>query len=99
MYAILVDECTYVENKELMKKYILYVSYLSGEISERTKGAVKIDDTSSESLFKTVVNVLSRVHLNVGQPCAQRYDWASNMNDRLSGLASLVLKKTISYLY
>ena len=92
IYAILADEYTNVEGNELMTIFIWYISCLSGEISERMIGTVKLDNTSSTNLLKTVVNLLKRAHLNVEQSRAQGYDGASNMSGRMIGLAALVLK-------
>ena len=51
IYATLVDECTDVMGSELMTVVIRYMSSISGEISERTIGTVRVDDTSSGGLF------------------------------------------------
>ena len=90
IYAILADEATDIIGQELMTIVIRYVNCLDGKISERTIGTVKVDDTGSENLFNTIVNVLSRVKLNVKQSRAQGYDGASNMSGHLSGLAARV---------
>ena len=57
---------------------------------ERTIGTVRVDDTSSEELFKSVVKVLARVNLQVSESRAQGYDGASNMSGHLTGLAARV---------
>ena len=59
IYAIYADECNDMEGEKLMTIVIWCVSCLSGEISERIVGTVKVDDSSSENMLKSVVNVLS----------------------------------------
>ena len=71
IFDILANDCTDVEGKGLMRIFIWYVSCLSGEILERAIGTINIDDISSENLIKTVVNILSRDHLNVDQSRVQ----------------------------
>lgn len=73
-----------------MTVVIRYVSSTSGMISERTIGTVRVEDTSSEELFKSVVKVLSRVNLQVSESRAQGYDGASNMSGHLAGLGAKV---------
>ena len=90
IYAILADECTDVTGTELMTVVIRYVSSTSGMILEKTIGTVRVDDTSSEELFKSVVKVLARVNLQVSESRAQGYDGASNMSGHLTGLAARV---------
>ena len=51
MYTILVDECTNVEENELMIVVIWYVNTLSRKISERTIVTVKVDNTTSQILL------------------------------------------------
>ena len=88
IYTILVDECTHVKGNELMIVVIWYVNSLSGKISERTIGMVKVDNTTSQMLFDAVVHVLARVNLDVKQCKAQGYDEAANMSDHKTGLAA-----------
>ena len=69
---------------------IRYVNCTSGKISESTIGTVSVPNTSSEYLYKKVVQVLKRVQLDVKGCRGQGYDGASNMSGYLSGLAARV---------
>ena len=90
IYTILADACTDVTGKKLMTVDNRYVNSISGKILERTIGTVKVDNTTSQMLFDTVVNVLSRVSLDVTQCRAYGYDGAANMRDHKTGLAARV---------
>ena len=70
IYEILADECTYVTGPDLITVVIRYVISTSGKISEKKIGTVKVDATSSGELFKSVVNVLARVNLQVSESSA-----------------------------
>ena len=65
IYAILAYESKDVIGNELVTVAIRYVNCLSGVIPESTIGTVKVDDTGSENLFKTLVCVLYCVELNM----------------------------------
>ena len=71
---------------------IRYINSLSGKISERTIGTVKVNDTTSHFLFDTVVYVLARVNLDVKQYRAQGYDGATNMSGHKTGISARVNK-------
>ena len=65
---------------------------MSGDISESTIVTVKVDNTGSENLSKTLVCYLVCLKLNVEQSCVQGYDEASNTSGRLSGLSARINK-------
>ena len=69
---------------------IRYVNCTSGKISERTIGTVSFLNTSSEYLYKKVVEILKRVQLDVKGCRGQGYDGASNMSGYLSRLAARI---------
>ena len=99
IFAVLADEATDVTGQERMTIVIRYVNCFNGNISERTIGTVKIDDTGSENLYLTIVKVLLRVKLSVQQSRAQGYDGASNMSGHLSGLAARIKAISPSAIY
>ena len=50
IYSIVADECTNISGNKLMTVVIQYVNYLylSGQISERIIGTIKVDDTTAQ---------------------------------------------------
>ena len=96
-YSIMVDETSDITNQEQATICIRYVKDL--ECHEEFLGLYAIDDTTSETLFKIVLDVLLRLNLSLDNCRGQCYDGASAMSGKRKGLKTLIQQKNPKALY
>jgi hypothetical protein len=89
LFSILVDECRDISVKEQMVIVVRFVNK-KGEVIERFLGIKHVKDTTSESLKKALVEMLSDHGLVVAKLRGQGYDGASNMRGEFNGLQKLI---------
>ncbi|KAG5583353.1 hypothetical protein H5410_053980 [Solanum commersonii] len=94
-FGILVDESKDVSHKEQMALILRYVNK-SGMVIEQFLGIVHVNDTSSQSLKKAIYSLLLDHSLCTSKIRGQGYDGASNMQEEINGLKSLILQDTPS---
>jgi hypothetical protein len=79
LFSVLVDESYDISVKEQMTIVVRFVNK-KGEVIERFLGIKHVKDTTSESLKKVLVEMLSDHGLVVAKLRGQGYDGASNMS-------------------
>jgi hypothetical protein len=89
LFSVLVDESRDISVKEQMAIVVRFVNK-KGEVIERVLGIKHVKDTSSESLKKALIEVLSDHGLVVAKLRGQGYDGASNMRGEFNGLQKLI---------
>ncbi|XP_060182604.1 uncharacterized protein LOC132612335 [Lycium barbarum] len=94
-FSLLVDESGDVSRKEQMAIVLRYVDKW-GSMVERFIGIVHVRDTSALCLKKVIVNYLPQYSLSLSHIRGQCYDGSSNMQERLSGLKTLIQQESRS---
>jgi hypothetical protein len=89
LFSVLVDESRDISVKEQMGVVVWFVNK-KGEVIERFLGIKHVKDTTSESLKKALVDMLSDHGLVVANIRWQGYDGASNMREEFNGLQKLI---------
>jgi hypothetical protein len=89
LFSVLVDESHDISVKEQMVVVVRFVNK-KGEVIEWFLGIKHVKDTTSESLKKTLVDMLSDYGLVVANIRGQGYDGAFNMRGEFNGLQKLI---------
>jgi hypothetical protein len=89
LFSVLVDESRDISIKEQMAIVVRFVNK-KGEVIEHFLGIKHVKDTTSESLKKALVDMLSDHGLVVANIRGQGYDGASNMRGEFNGLQKLI---------
>jgi hypothetical protein len=89
LFSVLVDESRDISVKEQMAVVVWFVNK-KGEVIECFLGIKHVKDTTSESLKKALVDMLSDHGLVVANIRWQGYDGASNMREEFNGLQKLI---------
>ncbi|XP_050246027.1 uncharacterized protein LOC126694043 [Quercus robur] len=97
-FSILVDESRDISVKEQMALAFCYVNK-KGIIIERFFGIVHVASTTTLSLKYAIECLLCEYNLSLSKLCEQGYDRASNMQDDINGLKTLILKEKKSAFY
>ena len=83
-FAVIVDKTPDTSHKEQLS---VTVRYVCGEnVEERLLSVKKVDETSSETLFKTVCQTFEEHHIDVKNLRGQCYDGASKISGNHTGL-------------
>ena len=98
LFSILVDESRDISVKEQMALAFCYVNK-KGIIIERFFGIVHVASTTTLSLKYAIECLLCEYNLSLSKLCEQDYDGASNMQDDINGLKTLILKENKSAFY
>ena len=86
-FSIIADEATDVVSSEQLNLTIRWVSN-SYEVHENPVGLFRVPDTTAETLFTVIKDMLIRCSLPLSLCRGQAYDGASNMQGRRSGVAT-----------
>ncbi|XP_058733557.1 uncharacterized protein LOC131605187 [Vicia villosa] len=93
LFSILVDESRDISDKEQMAVVLRYVNK-DGIIVERFLGIAHVKTTTSLSLKMAIDELLCKHGLTTSRIRGQGYDGASNMQGKIFGLKSLILKES-----
>ena len=85
LFSVLVDESRDISVKEQMAIVVRFVNK-KGEVIERFLGIKHVKGTTSESLKKALVEMVSDHGLVVAKHRGQGYDGASNMRGEFNGV-------------
>ncbi len=86
-YSVIGDEATDMSYKEQLNISIRWVDE-AYEIYEDPVGLFNLPNTTSETLFTVVKDVLIRCSLPLSLCRGQAFDWAANMQGKRSGLVT-----------
>ena len=88
-YSLIADETSDAINQEQFNISVRWV----GEnfiVHEDPAGVVTVPDTTGDTLFNVIKNVLIRLNLPIRNCRGQAYDGASNMQENIKGVATRV---------
>ena len=89
-YTIMADEMTDVSNTE---KLVLCLRFVDNQEFEEFIGLHSMDDTTAESITRTIEDILLRLSLPLENCLGQCYDRASSMADCKTGVSTNLLAK------
>ena len=94
----MLDKTAYFSAKEQILVCIWWVDK-SLKVYEPFFGFYQTETTTSEVLFKSLIDVICRFYLSINDLRGQCYDGAANTSGHLSGLHTLVREKESRALY
>ena len=97
IFAVMADETPDTSHKEQLSVTVRYV--YQAEIEERLLALRVVDDTTSETLFQTLCDVLQCNKINASKIRGQCYDGASNVSGIRSGLQARIKEVSASALF
>ena len=97
-FSVIADEATDICNNEQMSISICYVD-AGYDIHEDTIGLIKLPNTTAQTLFTVMKNILLCCSLPIAQCIGQAYDGAANMSGIQNGVQALIKKECNRALY
>ncbi|GAA0184662.1 hypothetical protein LIER_31950 [Lithospermum erythrorhizon] len=89
LFSVLIDESGDCSTKAQMAICLRFVD-TKGSVVKRFFGIAHLKETSSVSLKKTLLDILTSYQLSLSKIRGQGYDGISNMSSRLGGLKTLI---------
>ena len=85
LFSVLIDESRDISIAEQMAVIVRFVN-IDGMVVERFLGLKHVEDTTSNALKKSLLEMLAKYELSVAKLRGQGYDGASNMRGEFNGL-------------
>ena len=96
-FAILVDECTDVNEKEMLSICVRYIK--NDQVVERFVSVTSIVSTKADVIYGQLLVELKKHHLDSSKIMAAAFDGASNFSGNKAGVQTLLKQQSPNFVY
>jgi hypothetical protein len=96
-FAILADECTDINGKEMLSICVRYIKY--DDVIERFVCVVPVVSTTAETIYEAMLEQMNKYGLDPTKIVAASFDGASNFSGTRGGVQALLKQQSPAMVY